>query len=167
MLRMTKTTDYGIVLMAHLARQGQEPLHNARDLATETRLPLPMVNKILKLLAGDGLLEGHRGVKGGYRMTRAADRITVADIISALEGPMAITECNLPHDPSAGCDREGFCSVRSHTQRINQVIWKALGQVTLAELAQPPSPGFLGATPATLPAWIASTPPSTAGVIAR
>ena len=92
MIRITKQTDYGIVLLTHLAAHPDRHF-NAPELAAEARLPLPMVSKILKLLAREGLLASHRGVKGGYSLARPAEEISMAEIIAALEGPIAITEC--------------------------------------------------------------------------
>ncbi|MEO7994565.1 MAG: SUF system Fe-S cluster assembly regulator [bacterium] len=160
MLRLTKLTDYGIVLMTHLAQDRQTSLHNARDLAAEAQISLPMVNKILKHLATGGLLASHRGVKGGYTLARPAERISVAQIVQALEGPVAITECSLPSgDPAEhSCEREDICRVRTHTQRINQVIWEALGNVPLSELVTPPKPDFFSLGSQSLPSRIAATP---------
>jgi FeS assembly SUF system regulator len=134
MIRLTKQTDYGIVLLSHLVVSPEEH-HNAPGLARETHLPLPMVSKILKLLARSGLLESHRGVKGGYRLARSASQISVADIIAALEGPIAITEC--APDSSEECSYEAFCRVRTNWQRINRAVRDALASVTLQEMAAP------------------------------
>ena len=92
MIRMTKQTDYGFVLLTRLAAE-PERVVNAPDLAAETRLPLPMVSKILKLLARRGLLRSHRGVKGGYALARRPAEIHAAEILRALEGPVALTVC--------------------------------------------------------------------------
>ena len=134
MIRMTKQADYGIVLLTRLA---QEPgrLFNATELAHDTQLPAPTVSKILKILARGGLLSSHRGVKGGYALARAADRITVAQINSALDGPIAITECI--DDTPGECTQESFCSVRGNWQRINEAIRSALEEITLAEMTHP------------------------------
>jgi FeS assembly SUF system regulator len=132
MIRITKQTDYGIVLLTHLAAHG-ERLFNAPDLAGETRLPLPMVSKILKVLARDGLLASHRGVKGGYSLARPAEEIPVSEIIAALEGPIALTECIEVH---GDCPHESLCRVRANWQRINDAVRRALDGITLAEMAQ-------------------------------
>lgn len=138
MIRITKQTDYGIVLLTHLAAHG-ERLFNAPDLAAETRLPLPMVSKILKVLARDGLLESHRGVKGGYSLARMPEEISVSEIIAALEGPIALTECIEVH---GDCSHESLCRVRANWQRINDAVRKALDGITLADMAQSgPAPG--------------------------
>ena len=87
MIRMTKLTDYASVLMTYFAKDPARP-HNARDLASETHLPLPTVSKVLKSLARGGLLESHRGLNGGYALSRDASEISLADILTAMEGPM-------------------------------------------------------------------------------
>ena len=136
MIRMTKQSDYGIVLMTHLANLVDE-VHNAAELAADTQLPLPTVSKVLKLLARADLLESHRGVKGGYSLSRAPEQISVAEIIGALEGPIAVTECI---DDSPGeCLQEPICPVRGNWQRINQAIRQALEAISLAEMSQPMS----------------------------
>jgi FeS assembly SUF system regulator len=133
MIRITKQTDYGIVLLTHLSAQ-PERQYNAPDLAAEAQLPLPMVSKILKHLAREGLLLSHRGVKGGYSLARPPREISMAEIISALEGPIAITECI---DEMGNCFHEPICQVRSNWQRINDAVRGALAGITLAEMALP------------------------------
>lgn len=134
MIRITKQTDYGIVLMTQLAAE-PERLYNAPDLASEAGLPLPMVSKILKLLARDGLLVSHRGVKGGYALARPPAEITVDEIITTLEGPVAITEC-IEHSPGE-CEHESLCPTRGNWQLINQAVRQALERITLAEMTVP------------------------------
>ena len=95
MFRLNKLTDYGIVLMAHVARSPEETPHTARSLAKETRLPLPTVGKLLRQLSEHRLLSSHRGVNGGYNLAREARSISVAEIILALEGPIGFTECSV------------------------------------------------------------------------
>jgi FeS assembly SUF system regulator len=133
MIRITKLTDYGIVLLTHLAGQPERQF-NAPDLAAEAQLPLPMVSKVLKLLVREGLLISHRGVKGGYSLGRPPREISMAEIIAALEGPIAITECI---DEAGDCFHEPICQVRSNWQRINAAVRSALAGITLAEMALP------------------------------
>ena len=131
---MTKQADYGIVLMTRMAGE-PERFANASELAGDVQLPLPTVSKILKLLARAELLESHRGVKGGYCLAREAEGISVAEVISALDGPIAITECI---DDSPGeCTRESFCEVRANWQQINHAIRHALDNISLAEMTHP------------------------------
>jgi len=136
MIRITKQTDYGIVLLTHLANHPERSF-NAPELAAEAHLPLPMVSKILKILARDGLLVSHRGVKGGYGLARDASEISMAAVIAALEGPIAITQCI---DTSGDCSHEQLCPVRSNWQRINSALRSALDGISLAEMALPLRP---------------------------
>lgn len=133
MIRITKQTDYGVVLLTHFASYPDRQT-NAPELAAETQLPLPMVSKILKLLVRERLLVSHRGVKGGYSLARLPEEITMAEIISALEGPISLTECV---EVSSDCSHEHSCSVRSNWQRINDAVRGALEGITLAEMKQP------------------------------
>ena len=134
MIRLGKLTDYGLVLMSEIARSQLE-LHTARDLARKCRLPLPTVSKILKTLLQAGLLESHRGIKGGYTLAHDAHLVSVGAIVSALEGPLALTECSV--DVAGLCDLESSCPIRDHQRIINQVIRGALEKVTLSDLIRP------------------------------
>ncbi|HTQ79400.1 MAG TPA: SUF system Fe-S cluster assembly regulator [Thermoanaerobaculia bacterium] len=133
MIRITRQTDYGIVLLTHMAAH-LERRFNAPELSSEAHLPLPMVSKILKLLTREGLLESHRGIKGGYSLARQPEEISMAEIVTALEGPIAITECI---DESSGCSHQPLCRVYSNWQRINEVLRAALGSISLAEMTHP------------------------------
>jgi FeS assembly SUF system regulator len=137
MIRITKTTDYGIVLLTHMA-DDPETRYNAPDLAHEAQLPQPMVSKILKLLAREGLLESHRGVNGGYALARPPREITVSEIIAALEGPIAITECI--DDTPGECSQEPVCPLRSNWQLINNAIRGALDGLRLSDMSRPLPP---------------------------
>lgn len=139
MLRMTKQADYGIVLLTHMASQVGKRFA-APELATATHLPLPTVSKILKLLGKEGLLDSHRGVKGGYSLARAPQDISVATMISVLDGPIAFTECIA--DAPGVCSQEHTCRLRGHWQLINDAVRQALEQVSLAELCNPMAPHF-------------------------
>ena len=135
MFRLNKLTDYGIVLMAHVARTSlpgsEETPHTARSLAEATRLPLPTVGKLLRQLSDAGLLSSHRGVKGGYNLARQPSTISVADIILALEGPIGFTECSVV--PGL-CEMERSCSIKINSQIIGDALRDALEHVMLADL---------------------------------
>jgi FeS assembly SUF system regulator len=133
MLRVTKLADYGIVLLTYFASHGEKTF-NARDIAELVRLPLPVVSKLLKLLSKNRFLTSQRGTKGGYALACHPREITVAAIIRAVEGPIAVTECT---DKSRDCDLEPECPVRANWQLINQAIQSALEKITLAEMTQP------------------------------
>ncbi|PYX07335.1 MAG: SUF system Fe-S cluster assembly regulator [Acidobacteria bacterium] len=134
MIRLSKLTDYGLVLMSYVARSGGG-LHTARGLAAESGLPLPTVSKVLKTLLQSGFLVSHRGINGGYNLARGAQEISVAEIIAALEGPIALTECST--DISGLCDFERGCPIKTNQRIINQVVRGALEKLTLADLIHP------------------------------
>ena len=134
MLRMTKQADYGIVLLTHMAG-APERRFAASELASETHLPPPTVSKILKLLSREGMLASHRGVKGGYSLGRPPREISVAEMIAALDGPIAFTECI--DDFPGECSQESTCRLRANWQRINDSVCRALEGITLAELTHP------------------------------
>ena len=137
MLRITKQADYGIVLLTRMAGD-PDRLHSANEMAAEAGLPHPIVSKVLKLLVRGGVLSSHRGVKGGYTLNRAPQEITVFDIVTVLEGPIAITEC-IDDSPSE-CSQEPHCPVRGNWQRINRAIQLALEDITLAEMTRASAP---------------------------
>ena len=132
--RLSKVTDYGIVLLAQLARSEDPSSQNAHKLALEVNLPVPMASKILKSLARHAILDSHRGAKGGYRLARPPAQISVAEMIAALEGPLGITECTLGTDL---CVHEGSCAVQGPWEVINRVIRESLEIITLADLIDP------------------------------
>lgn len=140
MLRISKLTDYGTVLLAHLAAN-QATVCSAADVANATRIAPPTVSKLLKSLARAGLVSSTRGANGGYRLARPPHQISAADVIDALEGPVSITECSAS---DGDCEHEGVCSVGGAWQRINVAIRRALQDVTLNDLvrANSPTPTF-------------------------
>jgi FeS assembly SUF system regulator len=135
MIRLAKLTDYGLVLLTFIARNRECSLHTARDLAAESRLPLPTVSKLLKALLQSGLLISHRGTKGGYSLARQPSEITVAEVISALEGEIALTECST--NISGFCDFERWCPNKVNQRIISLAIRETLERVTLSDLTLP------------------------------
>jgi FeS assembly SUF system regulator len=135
MVKLGKLTDYGLVLMTCIARGDRLPLRTARDLAVESRLPLSTVSKLLKELLQSGLLASHRGVKGGYVLARDPHEITLIEIIAAIEGPMALTECST--ETTGLCNIESFCPIKSNQRIINQAVRGVLEKITLSDLVQP------------------------------
>jgi FeS assembly SUF system regulator len=136
MLRMSKLTDYGAVVMTYLARD-PERSHSAHEIAEAVHVSLPTTSKLLKLLGKAGLVTATRGAKGGYTLVRAPSEISMAQVIQALEGPIGLTECSTT--PGA-CEQERGCSVRVNWQRLNKVVVTALEHVSLAEMIQPTFP---------------------------
>ena len=136
MFRLSKLADYGLVVMACAAQSRQSrPLRTARDLAAESKLPLPTVSRLLKMLLQGKLLVSHRGNRGGYALAREPRNISLAEIISALEGPIAWTECSTG---SAGtCELESCCSIKRNQRLISRVVRGALQKITLSQLIEP------------------------------
>lgn len=134
MIRMTRLADYSVMVMTRLAYTPDETA-TATDIARDTGLPFPTASKIMGAMARAGLLTSHRGLKGGFSLARSPAEITAGDIISAVEGPIAVTECI--DDSPGDCNLESLCPTRGHWQRINEAIKTALDRVTLDDLAQP------------------------------
>lgn len=133
MLRISKLADYGTVVMVYLAKRA-ETLCNAREIALHTHLTVPTVSKLLKRLTAAGLLTSVRGVSGGYRLKRPASEISVAQIISALEDQLGLTQCSLhPNE----CSLQEVCHVQGNWRVISQAIETALDSVSLEVLAKP------------------------------
>ncbi|NKI34654.1 SUF system Fe-S cluster assembly regulator [Wenzhouxiangella sp. XN79A] len=138
MLRISKLTDYATVVLAEMAAAPGE-CRSAAQLAEATRLEPPTVAKVLKTLARAGLIESVRGVNGGYRLVTAPAEVSVAAIIRAMEGPIALTECGL--EPGL-CAREHDCSLRGNWRRIGETVERALDAMSLADLAAPRAPAI-------------------------
>jgi len=136
MIRLSKLTDYGFVVLTRFADSQSGNWHTARDLADETGLPLPTVRKLLKTLTRGGLLSAHRGAHGGYNLARPAEDISISEIIEVIDGPIGITDCSCEND-SLPCGIEANCPTKPHWVQITSLIRKTLDAVTLAELARP------------------------------
>ena len=136
MIKLSRLADYAVVLLSQMGGD-TKAVHNALDLAERTGLPVPTVSKILATLARTGVLISVRGAKGGYRLATAAERITVADIIAAIDGPIALTQCV---DTAGSCNVETLCPTRAGWHKINDAILGALTNVSLADLMTPSIP---------------------------
>jgi FeS assembly SUF system regulator len=134
MLRMGKLTDYGIVLLTHLAQDEGRPtcVRTAQELALASRIPLPTVAKLLKELGHAGIVSSQRGRRGGYALARPAAAISVAEIVEALEGPVALTECSTGDKT---CTLEPTCLARTHWAPISRAIQRTLARLPLSALA--------------------------------
>jgi FeS assembly SUF system regulator len=140
MLRISKLTDYAILVMVELTREGE--MLSAQALAERIHVETPTASKVLKLLSGNGLLQSYRGPSGGYQVSRSASDISVAEVIAAIEGPIAMTECSVEEGL---CSQEDNCDLRSNWQRISLAVAQALRDVSLAEMSAP-----VGSTPGPL-----------------
>lgn len=146
-MRLSNLADYAIVTMSAAARHcGKASLADAdhkwrartsaAELAAETGLPAPTVQKLVSMLSKAGLLRSLRGAHGGLQLARPAAAITVADIVEAVEGPIALTQCVDTHE----CDYEHGCTVRPHWPIINQALRGALAEIPLTRLASVEEP---------------------------
>ncbi len=133
-MRLTHLADYAVVILtAAAARSGDERL-SASALAADTGLPLPTTQKVLGKLGAAGLLSATRGIGGGFRFMRAADAITLADIIEAVEGPIAMTQCS-GSDEVSDCALDSRCKLKPHMNIVSRTVRDALATVTLEQLA--------------------------------
>jgi len=135
MLRISRMSDYAIVLLTTLAHRDAQSRVNARELAAATGISMPTVGKLLKLLNGQDIVDSRQGRSGGYTLARAPFQISLAEIIEAIDGPIAMTDCfRDDHD----CGMQDDCRVRPHWGAINHRIRQVLDQTTLAELTEQP-----------------------------
>jgi FeS assembly SUF system regulator len=133
MLKISKLTDYATIIMSHLALTPTTVFSAAR-LAKETHLAPPTARKILKILAEANLVTSFRGTDGGYQLARSADSMTLADVVEAIEGKLAMTECC---SVSNYCTLDSLCTVKENWQVINHIILKALRSFTLSDMNKP------------------------------
>jgi FeS assembly SUF system regulator len=133
-MRLTSLADYAVVMMAAAARHGGNARLSATLLSAETGVPLPTAQKLMGRLAAAGLLTSARGTGGGFRLARGADGISLAEIIEAVEGPIAMTVC--VDDRRNDCALDGHCLVKPHMNVANGAVRGALQGVSLATLAQ-------------------------------
>jgi FeS assembly SUF system regulator len=139
MFRLNRLTDYAVVVMSQMALRGGET-RSAQQISDDTGVPLPTVAKLLNLLGRAKLVTSQRGAAGGYTLSAEPEEISVAQIIQALEGPIALTAC--VEGATDTCDAESFCPMRGNWNKVNGAIREALTSVNLADMmAFPPSFG--------------------------
>ncbi len=134
MIRITRQTDYAILLLAYMAAGDRKTLQTSRALAEWSGLSMPMVAKILKPLAKSGIIQSQRGAKGGHMLIRPADRITVGEIIEATEGPIHMTPCTAG---TGACEQESICRSKVKWERIGDAVRDAVNQVLLSDMIGP------------------------------
>jgi FeS assembly SUF system regulator len=133
-MRLSSLADYAVVMMAAAARHCGQAQINAGQLAEETGIPLPTVQKLVSKLSAAGLLRSVRGAGGGFKLARPAAAVSLADVIEAIEGPIAMTACveSGKHD----CALEGSCKVQPHWAVVNGAVRGALAGINLTSLTQ-------------------------------
>ena len=137
MIRLSRMTDYGVVVMTYMAWHGSET-RSAHQVATATGLPEATAGKLLKLFARAGLLKSRRGARGGYALTSSPEEISLARVVEAVEGPIALTLC--VDDHPGHCDVESLCPMRGGWNQINTALRDAFEGVSLAAMTAPVIP---------------------------
>ena len=144
---LTRKTDYALVALAGLARQGNAGC-SARDLAEQLHLPLPVLRNILKRLTTQRLLASTRGPRGGYRLARSPQGITLAEVIRAIEGPVQMVMCcpRPAGEAEPRCQLEDSCLIKGNVRNVHDELMRFLDRITLAQMTESP------ARPAEMPA---------------
>jgi FeS assembly SUF system regulator len=132
-VRLSHLADYAVVLMTAAARRPAGARFSATELSGETGVPLPTTQKLMGQLAASGLFTSARGVSGGFALSRAASEISLADIVEAVEGPIAMTVCS---EGRTDCALDAHCRVKPHMGIVGSAVRGALGAVSLTELAR-------------------------------
>lgn len=140
-MRLSSMADYAVVTMSAAARHCGGSRVSAAELAAETGLPVPTVQKLVSRLTAAGLLRSTRGVGGGLKLARPAAAISLADIIEAVEGPIALTQC--VDEARSDCSLDACCAVRPHWPIVNEALRGALSQVPLTRLAAAQAEGAM------------------------
>ena len=134
-MRLSHLADYAVVLMTAAARRPADARLSATELSAETGVPLPTAQKLMGQLAASGLLRSVRGAAGGYSLAKPAGEISLADMVEAVEGPIAMTACS-GHEGPSDCALDAHCRVKPHMGVVGNAVRSALGAVSLTELAQ-------------------------------
>jgi FeS assembly SUF system regulator len=160
MLRLSKLTDYAVVVLVRLApKRGDLPaVQTSPGLAAGTGIPEPTVAKVLKALAASGLVVSQRGAHGGYRLGRPLAAIPIADVIAAVDGPIALTAC--VDGAVSGCEAQGTCPIAGRWDPVNDAIREALSSITLADMRDAAVPRAFRTSNPAVPAL--SAPPNPA-----
>lgn len=135
MFKINRITDYAVVILNTMCHKDVGTLFSATDLAERTAIPLPTVSKTLKLLAKGKILVSHRGVAGGYALTRTPKEITIAHILEAIEGPLALTAC--VEESEDDCNAISYCPLSGQWETMNKGISNILNSVTMEDMAKP------------------------------
>lgn len=141
-MRLSHLADYAVVLMTAAARRPAGARLSATELAGDTGVPLPTTQKLMGQLAASGLLSSARGASGGFALARAPAEISLADIVEAVEGPIAMTVCS-GHEGPSDCALDAHCRVKPHMGVVGNAVRGALGAVSLTSLCGPASAGGL------------------------
>ncbi len=131
MLSLSKKTDYGLLALSHLTKLKEGEAASARELAIEFAIPTELLAKIMQRLARADIVRSISGPSGGYRLSRPAKEISIASVISAIEGTPAFTQCT--KSDGTDCDQLTRCTIRKPLAHIHAKILQMLSLITLAE----------------------------------
>ena len=131
MLKLTKKSDYGLIALVHLTTEPNRRSATAKEISEAYRIPLPLLSKVLQVLARNGLLTSEQGTKGGYRLARDPRTITALEVIRAIDGPVLLASCF--HD-ATGCDQLQTCTVKAPLQKVHEGILRLLDSVSISEM---------------------------------
>mgnify|MGYP002777049858 CR=1 FL=1 len=134
-MRLTHLADYAVVMMTAAVRRGDGARLTAAALSEETGVPLPTAQKLMQALSRHGLLTGQRGAGGGYALARPGNAISLADVVEAVEGPIALTQCK-GAEVASDCALDAHCRLKPHIGVVGQAVRGALAAVSLKELAR-------------------------------
>jgi Rrf2 family protein len=142
-LKLTKKADYGLIALRHLASlsatNGAGATASTKDIADAYHLPVPLLAKVLQLLTRAGILQSVAGANGGYKLARAANRISALEVVRAIDGPVILTHCFTEHGT---CDQSENCTVREPLRRVHEAILELLNRFTITDLAESPVAGL-------------------------
>ena len=135
MFKISRITDYAVVILNTMGHKDVGTLFSANELAEKTAIPLPTVSKTLKLLTKGEIVKSHRGVQGGYALCRVPAEITIAHILRAIEGPLALTAC--VEESEDDCNAQSYCPLSGQWEKINTGIADILNSVTMEDMSKP------------------------------
>jgi Rrf2 family protein len=134
-LKLTKKADYGLIALRHLAST-PDATASTKDIADAYHLPVPLLAKVLQQLTRAGILQSVAGTNGGYKLARAASRISALEVVRAIDGPVILTHCFTEHGK---CDQSETCTVREPLRRVHEAILELLHTFTITDLAESPA----------------------------
>ncbi len=137
MLKFSKKVDYGLMALQYIASLQfgdvtRARIVNTKEIAEEYNIPVELLAKVLQVLAKSGIIESQNGPKGGYLLAREASKITVAQVLSAIDGPLGITDCY--HDKAGSCSQHEHCNIRTPLLKIQDSIYQLLNSMTIEDM---------------------------------
>ncbi len=138
MLKFSKKADYGLMALQHIATAQDNDVVvtrvvNTKEIAEAYQIPVELLAKVLQTLAKQGIIESHNGPKGGYLLARDANRISIAQVLEAIEGPLGITDCY--HDKDGDpCVQWEYCNIRNPLLKIQDSIYQMLNSMTIEDI---------------------------------